>query len=125
MERTGLDETQQRSVSAINDMIRRGQMPSTEELRSAGAGSRYAVVPKALLESVVRKNARLVEQRGGARPITKPHQSRPPKTTEAVLHTQRALLDSWEQRKRALLDPEKGKAETQTRRRNLMNFILS
>ena len=113
MERTGLDETQQGSVSAINDMIRRGQMPSTEELRSAGAESRFALVPKALLESVVRKNARLFEQRG-ARPTTKPHQSRPPKTTEAFLRSQRALLSS-----------EKEKAEAPTRRRNLMNFILS
>jgi hypothetical protein len=113
MERTGLTETQQRNVSAINDMIRRGQMPSTEKLRSAGAESRFALVPKGLLESVVRKNARLFEQRG-ASPATKPHQSRPPKPTEAFLRSQMALLDS-----------EIEKTQAPTRRRNLMNFILS
>jgi hypothetical protein len=114
MERTGLTETQQRTVSAINDMIRRGQMPSTEELRSAGAESRFALVPKGLLESVVRKNALLFEQRGASAHSKQPYQSRPPKPTAAFLRSQIALLDS-----------EIEKSEAPTRRRNLMNFILS
>ena len=68
MEYTGLNEKKYKGMLTVNGLIGRGQMPSAQEIRAAGAEAHFALIPPGLLASVVRKNAATFETRSRVAP---------------------------------------------------------